>query len=195
MSEVCVWLQTIGSCGHDLTGPWREVAVTCWHHADRKQITDWPRFSSPGSSKAGSQTDKQETMNNCKIYQQRWPHTETHACTHHMTSWDCVHDYETWFMTKEMLALFSFVRSSPKWAYCFTICRKKIRSADSPLWPKFITFPTKCFLIKKLDGNKGPYSVLAIGILSAALQHRCLEIMMHTGTHLNNSRVNHQENS
>lgn len=80
MREVCVqktmgfWLQTKGSCWHNLTGPRGEITVTYWHHIDRKQITDWTRFSSPGSSKAGSQTDKQEwpkAMNNCRIYQEK----------------------------------------------------------------------------------------------------------------------------
>lgn len=54
-------------------------------------------------------------------------------------------------------------------------------------------FPQSVFSSKSQTENKGPYSVLAIGILSAALQHRCLEIMMHTGTHLDNSRINQKE--
>lgn len=203
MREVCVCVCLYGSCGHDLTGRWREVSVTCWHHIDRKQITDWSCFSSPRSSKAGSQTDKQEwpqTMN-CRIYEER-SHTEhTHVCTQPYTRCMADQGLRAWLWNmiydqRNACTVF-FCAQSTKWAYCFTICRKKKKKhtlGRFAIMNDIYHISHKMFSHqKKLDGDKGPHSLFAVGVLSAELQHRCLDITMHTGTHLDNSRINQRE--
>lgn len=81
-----------------------------------------------------------------------------------------------------------------KWAYCFTICRKRLGSFP-PLWPKFITFPTKSFLIKKKKKAWWKQrTALWARKWNQQVQRRSLEIIMHTGTHSDNSKINqHQE--
>lgn len=90
-----------------------------------------------------------------------------------------------------MLALFSFVRSPPNELIVLLSARERNTVGRFPIMTEIYHVSHKMFSHqKKLDGNKGPHSLLAAEILSAELQHRCLEIIMHTGAHLNNSRIN-----
>lgn len=119
------------------------VTVTCWHGNDRKRIMT--ALVTGRKREAGRHTDKQEqpqTMNNCYIYQWRGPHTETLMHTLHDWAWDpvcafvcvCVREnLKTWFMSEKRSHCFFFCPRKHKRPHCFT------HSADSPLWPLFIT--------------------------------------------------------
>lgn len=62
-----------------------------------------------------------------KQYQKMYAWPQTYSM--HIT-WLGLHAYKAWFMTKENPCIVSFCLRCPKWAYCFTICRKR-HLADS----------------------------------------------------------------
>lgn len=104
-------------------------------------------------------------------------HILKQSCTPHASLvlcawlWNMIHDQRKAYTVV-------FCAQHPKWAHCFTICRKK-HTLQIPHHDRNLShFQQNVFSSKRPDENKGPYSVFATRILSAELLHCCLELIM-----------------
>lgn len=133
-----------------MIGPWTEVTVTCWYHADRKQITGWSGFSSSwqlkkqevrliSKSDHGQRTVQSISKEDLVRKQSCTPHASLVPC---VWLWNMIHDQRKAYCVVSCA-------QHPKWAYCLTICRKR-HTLQIPRRDRNLShFPQNVFSSKK----------------------------------------------